>query len=260
MRLSMIGATLIVATCGAASAESLVCQNPRREYNLVFEPGADAVVINPDGPTTIWPVLSRVQGDAQQILFVDLGQEGMAGQVHFAPYQKVEFFSKGELVQTDACHLAAASAIKTPVVTSQTGSAFESFDNEVAAIVELTHCTRGKVTRTSGQPDLWGCVALGAEVLKLFVNERQDGGVANVKLMWNDWTRDVGYGVHTDSRLAMAWASAFATRYAPHAVTDIMVAFEGDRSVTIHGEDYVVDYSYDRGPAIDERLLTITSE
>lgn len=260
MRVSMMGAALLVAACGAASAESLICQNPVREYNLVVEPGAGAVVINPDGPTTRWSILSRVQGDAQRIIVVDLGQEGMTGQVHLSPYQKVEIFSKGELVQTDACHLAAASAINTPAVVPQIGPVFKSFENEVAAVTDLTRCARGKVTRTSGLPDLWGCVAPGAEVLKLFVNEGQDGGVANVKLMWNDWTRDVGYGVHTDGRLAMAWASALATRYAPLAIEDIMRAFEGDRSVTILGEGYVVNYSYDRGPAIDERLLTITSE
>lgn len=260
MRVSMMGAALLVAACGAASAESLICHNPGREYNLVFEPGAGVIVINPDGPTTTWPVLSRLQGDAQQILVVDLGQEGMTGQVHLSPYKKVEIFSKGELVQTDACHSAAASARKSPAPTSQIGPVFKSFESEVAAVTDLTRCARGKVTRTSGLPDLWGCVAPGAEVLKLFVNEGQDGGVANVKLMWNDWTRDVGYGVHTDRRLAMAWASALATRYAPLAVKDIMRAFEGDRAVTIPGEGYVVHYSYDRGSAIDERLLTITSD
>jgi len=64
MRVSMMVAALLAAACGAASAESLTCQNPVREYNLVFEPDSGAVVINPDGPTTTWPVLSRVQGDA----------------------------------------------------------------------------------------------------------------------------------------------------------------------------------------------------
>ncbi len=260
MRASVMGAAFFAAASGGASAESLICQNPGREYNLVFEPGAGTVVINPDGPTTLWPILSRVQGDAQRILVVDLGQEGMTGQVHLYPYQKVEIFSMGELVQTDACHSVAASTIEAPLPSAQTGPVFMSFEDEIAAVAKLTRCGRGKLTRTSGLPDLWGCIAPGAEVLKLFVNEGQDGGVANVKLMWNDWTRDVGYGVHTDGRLALAWASALATRYAPLGVKDVMRAFEGNRPVTIPGEGYVVRYSYDRGPAIDERLLTITPE
>ncbi|KFL28874.1 hypothetical protein JP74_00445 [Devosia sp. 17-2-E-8] len=84
-------------------AESMICKNPGREYYLVYEPGAEAVVINPDSDHSTWKVLSNLFDDTQHIVIVDLGHPGMSGQVHFRPYRKVEIFSSGQLVQTDGC-------------------------------------------------------------------------------------------------------------------------------------------------------------
>lgn len=138
--------------------------------------------------------------------------------------------------------------------------AFDSFNDEIYRVSHEIKCNSGKISKESGLPDLWGCILPGAEVLKVFINEDGSGGVENVKIMWNDWTRDTGYGLHTDREVAMAWVSALSTIYAPESVDKVMDAFSGNRDIKIDGNGYSLSYTYFRGPAIDERLITITKE
>jgi hypothetical protein len=136
--------------------------------------------------------------------------------------------------------------------------AFEAFSNEVKLLSDLTSCPSGKILSDPGLPDLWTCILPGAEVVKVFVNADTSNQVANVKFMWNDWTRDSGYGIHTDADMARAWLSAIATRYAPEHVQEVLDAFSGSRDVVINSNDYSLSYTYYKGPAIDERLFVIT--
>lgn len=137
--------------------------------------------------------------------------------------------------------------------------AFESFDAESATVSDLIKCPAPKVTETAGMPDLWGCILPGAEVVKVFVNEDGSGGVENVKVMWNDWTKNTGYGVHTDKAMALAWLAAVVTRYAPESVDRVLAAYEGSSGITVDGQSHTLAYTYWKGPAIDERLFTITA-
>lgn len=142
------------------------------------------------------------------------------------------------------------------------GEGFESFVTETDALADLVKCPEGsaKVNVTAGLPDLWGCVLPGAEVVKIFVNERDEDQVENVKLMWNDWTRDAGYGLHTDKAMAEAWLAALATRYAPEQVDAVLSAFGGEEEVRIDSGAFLITYRFDQGPAIAERLVTITEK
>ncbi|KAA5600458.1 hypothetical protein [Blastochloris sulfoviridis] len=136
---------------------------------------------------------------------------------------------------------------------------FLVFPQETKSLSGAVKCN-GKVTRTDGMPDLWGCIAPGAEVVKLFVNEAKPGRVDNVKLMWNDWTKDIGYGVHTDRAIAETWAVVVAKRYAPSQVTEVLDAFRGERNTLIESSSFRISYKYSKGPAIDERLLIVTEK
>jgi hypothetical protein len=89
--------------------------------------------------------------------------------------------------------------------------------------------------------------------MKVFVNAADSsGGVENVKIMWDDWTRDAGYGVHTDKAMAEAWVTALATRYASTQVQEVLTAFRGTSTVKIKGEGVSLKYTDFKGPAIDE--------
>jgi len=147
------------------------------------------------------------------------------------------------------------------IAASSPANAFDSFTGETNIISDTIKCPTPKVTRTSGMADLWGCIAPGAEVVKVFVNaDDANTSVQNVKVMWNDWTRDTGYGVHTDKALAEAWLTALATRYAPQNVPDVLAAFRSSSDTTIAGNGFTLSYTYFKGPAIDERLITITKD
>ena len=152
-------------------------------------------------------------------------------------------------------HLLIVSAL---TLVAPVAHAFESFESETAAISDLIKCPAPNLTQDAGFPDLWGCIWPGAEVAKVFVSADGSGGVENVKVMWNDWTRDTGYGVHTDQAMAHAWLSAIATRYAPESVDKVLAAYAGNSDLTIQGPQHTLDYTYWKGPAIDERLVTIT--
>jgi hypothetical protein len=137
--------------------------------------------------------------------------------------------------------------------------AFDLFDGEAAAVSDLIRCPNPKITSDVGLPDLWSCVFPGADVVKVFINEDGNGSVENVKVMWNDWTRDTGYGVHADKEMAEAWVTAIATRFAPEAVDRVLDAFRGNADASIAGDGHILVYTYSKGPAIDERLITITA-
>ncbi len=152
--------------------------------------------------------------------------------------------------------ISAAILSAAPVLAAD----FSSFDAETKTVSDTIKCPRPKLTKTSGLPDLWGCIFPGAEVMKVFVNAAGSGrGVENVKIMWNDWTRDTGYGVHTDKAIAEAWVTALTTRYAPTKVQEVLTAFRGTSTTTIKGDGVTLKYTYFKGPAIDERLITITA-
>ncbi|WP_166096786.1 hypothetical protein [Rhizobium flavescens] len=65
--------------------------------------------------------------------------------------------------------------------------------------------------------------------------------------------------LHTDKAIAEAWVTALATRYAPTRVQDVLSAFQGTSTTTIKGDGVTLEYTYFKGPAIDERLITITA-
>lgn len=144
------------------------------------------------------------------------------------------------------------------VFITSPAAAFDSFSNETKLIGDLIKCPSARISSDPGLPDLWSCILPGAEVVKVFVNSDESGGVANVKFMWNDWTRDTGYGIHTDEDIARAWLSAISTHYAPKQVEEVLEAFSSSSDITIVSERYILTYTYYKGPAIDERLFIIT--
>lgn len=94
----------LVSTTSMAEAYSLTCSNPGREYNLVYEQGMGAAIINPDSEKTQWPVLASILDDRQHVVFVNIGNENMAAIIHLRPYKKIEIFQSGSIIQTDGCH------------------------------------------------------------------------------------------------------------------------------------------------------------
>lgn len=140
--------------------------------------------------------------------------------------------------------------------------AFDTFDKEGKKVSANIGCRNPKISPAwGGGGRLYGCITGRAETVKFFINETDQGGkVKNAKLMWNDYTSDMGEGLHADAAMAKAWASVVGTLYAPTKVDQVMAAFASKRNTTIDGGKHILKYTYSPGPAIDERLITVTAK
>lgn len=147
------------------------------------------------------------------------------------------------------------------LTTTNSYAKFSNFQTEGQQMAELLKCKNAKISKTEGLPDLWGCIWPQADVVKIFINAKDDNiGVENIKFIWNDWTKDVGYGVHTDKDKAEEWVKSIAEKYAPDQTAKVLDVFQGSATKTIENENYILTYTYEAGPAIDERLLVITAK
>ncbi|MBI9075659.1 MAG: hypothetical protein JEZ02_09635 [Desulfatibacillum sp.] len=135
-----------------------------------------------------------------------------------------------------------------------------SFQVEADRATKALNCSRAKILpASSGMGALYGCIAGSAETVKLFINEAEDvGKVKNVKLMWNDWFVDVGYGKHADKKEATAFVKAFARLYAPNMEKKLIAIFFSNSNSTLEIGDNQIEFTYRRGSKIDERLFVLT--
>ena len=80
-----------------------------------------------------------------------------------------------------------------------------SFQQEAERATKILECPKAKITpASSGLGAIYGCIVGSSETVKFFINEGEDAGkVKNVKLMWNDWFVDMGYGKHADKKLPL---------------------------------------------------------
>ena len=135
-----------------------------------------------------------------------------------------------------------------------------SFQKEADRATKMLNCTKAKITpASSGFGALYGCIAGSAETVKFFINEGENvGKVKNVKLMWDDWFIDIGYGKHADKKEAEKYVKAFARLYAPKMEKKLSSIFFSNSNTTMEVGEYQISYTYSKGQKIDERLLVLT--
>lgn len=141
------------------------------------------------------------------------------------------------------------------------GDAFSSFSTETKRIGEAVQCPSPKVSPAgSGWGALYGCIFGKAQTAKLFINESAEhvNAVETVKVMWNDWFKDVaGDGVHADQADAAKVLETVAGLYAPNSKAKLIAAFFGMGATSLSDGQYNLEVRVTRGPAIDERLLIV---
>jgi hypothetical protein len=84
---------------------SLICENPGREYLVMYEQGSPFLLLNPDSDATKYRVVVDDNSDGSHVITAETFAGGPTAQLHLRPYQKMEFWSDGQLMQTDACYL-----------------------------------------------------------------------------------------------------------------------------------------------------------
>lgn len=134
---------------------------------------------------------------------------------------------------------------------------FQKFASDLNSVLSC------KYTKTTPPDELGGtlymCIAGKAETAKLFINkDEKTGKVLNLKIMWNDWFKDAGYGIHPDKAEATGFINLLGERLSPAIKPQMLKAFEGKAPVSFSTDAWDVKYTYNRGPAIDERLFVFT--
>lgn len=102
LAIAIVPSLLGLAT--AASALTLICENPRREYAVIYEPGEREIIINPDSDNVRYPITVDDNGDATHKVTASTPNGGPTAVLHLRPYLKFEYWSDGQLVQTDGCY------------------------------------------------------------------------------------------------------------------------------------------------------------
>lgn len=140
--------------------------------------------------------------------------------------------------------------------------AFDTFNSESAKVSAGIACPKPKINPGDNVwSPLYTCIGGSAETVKFFINGIAGSTkVDDVKFLWNDWTKDIGHGVHADAAIAKSWVAAMATMYAPHKVGKVINAFFGSKNTTIKDGPYLLKYTYHVGPAIDERMFIVHLE
>jgi hypothetical protein len=87
-----------------AKAHSLVCENSRQQYLVVFDDRSNVFVVNPDTTNTRYRVLAVERTDTKFIIVGLTTNDGPTFRAHFGPYKKIEYYVGDELYQTDGCH------------------------------------------------------------------------------------------------------------------------------------------------------------
>lgn len=141
-------------------------------------------------------------------------------------------------------------------------SGFESFSAESSKSTKALNCINVGITPAEyGMGALYGCIQGKAQTVKWFINEvPEKDSVENIKLMWNDWFKDIGYGIHADKQEAEKALMALIQLYAPGQASEVQQAFWDNTDQTIRSDEFILKYTYRRGPAIDERLIVVTSK
>lgn len=101
MRLTFLAVAFFAQLPQIATAEALelICENPRREYHVVYDRSFGTVKAG----DTSYNVLA-VEETAERLVVVGLTvNDGPAFRLHIRPYKKMELFAGSQLIQTDGC-------------------------------------------------------------------------------------------------------------------------------------------------------------
>lgn len=153
----------------------------------------------------------------------------------------------------------ASFAVSLGLMNSAHAAEIGSFTSVIEKFEAAYPCSSRKITPAMDPyGKLYGCVDGKAQTAKLFINEAiKTGMVSNIKLVWNDWFKDQGYGVDADKAEALRMLRFLTSEYVSEKAPDLIKAFEGSSSSSFDVKGLRISYRYTRGSAIDERVMVI---
>jgi hypothetical protein len=143
---------------------------------------------------------------------------------------------------------------------------FASFQEEVARFKAAYSCPLEIMTppeKSWSGGSLFGCYAgKTKKFVKYYIDAiPKSSKVERVTVMWDDWFDDIlGYGLHADEAEAQLMVKTAARLYAPSKESELLIAFRAKKNQTIKSNGFSFEYTYYRGPRIDDRQIAITKE
>ncbi|WP_151671432.1 hypothetical protein [Nitrincola schmidtii] len=146
---------------------------------------------------------------------------------------------------------------------SSTVNAFETFNTEQSIITELVKCSNPRVLPASqNSAALYGCIGGLGETVKIFINGNSGSNtIRNFRFMWNEYTTSSisGTSAAQDKDVAESWLLSVSERYFKSESNEIKNHFfNSTDNKKFTNDNYTIEYTFHRGPSINERLLTIT--
>ncbi len=139
-------------------------------------------------------------------------------------------------------------------------SIYGNFEQQSEVATQSLKCKNPKLTLGDNlYGDLYACVQGKEETVKFFINEDVDikGRVSSVKVLWIDYTMDIGFGLHVDQLQADQMITVFANLYDSNNMESIKKVFFSNQNENLNTNDIVIEYTYHSGPAADERMMVI---
>jgi len=149
--------------------------------------------------------------------------------------------------------------ITTLALCSSIEAGFASFKTETSKAENIAIFCKAKITPASSNfGALFGAICGKEETAKYFVNEDpKDGSTLNIKVIWNDWHTDMGYGLHPDRFEAAKLLDLAIQLYASKLKDEIRAAFFENKNQTFDTDEFILTYTFHHGSRIDERILKI---
>lgn len=134
------------------------------------------------------------------------------------------------------------------------------FDKTVLKINKSVQCLQAKTLPASdGYGMLYSCISGQQGTAKIYINENPGKGtVKNIKIMWNDYFKDVGYGTHLGHVEAYKFVDTVTDMLVPSVSKKLQANFIGHQNFDYETKEFAASYKYHKGPAIEERLITLT--
>ena len=97
------------------------------------------------------------------------------------------------------------------------------------------------------------------ELVKTFANKAKNStAIRDVKVMWNDyWKSNDIHAEHQDLELAEQMVTTMIDLYAPKLRDVVFKAYFRNEDRSFETEHFLLEFTYYRGPSIDQRLMVI---
>lgn len=171
--------------------------------------------------------------------------------------------TSAKIVAAASSLLVASIVIGAPLAELSPANSFASFTTERVKVSSYIACPKSRMNQATGPLGaLYSCIGGQAETVKFFVSELPSSGgrVKNVKLLWNDYTKKTGEGIHADAAIAKQWAKHMADMYAPAQKAQVLQVFLSNKNAVVESATHVLTYTYSKGPAADERMFVVTKK